>query len=329
MSKKGAMDSSTKIIIIIIAVIAIVYISQSGDITLFKTEGIQKEATTPTQPAQICVDPSVEYTLGYTSVAEGTGSTNGIYHSFYVNGVWATKVEGSTFTASGATGKEDIVDVLYATNLTTKKSSNSFYGALIKGIKTPCNPIKTSDPAIDTEGVSSLWRNGTVTIDIINPATGNINSATQNMSLTASNIESAKVNFKVELYKAYAPNTNIVVSLQGNNTQYDKLYITGNGWSKASCPSEQNDPLVVNVNQKWCYQHKGIKNGEEITGDLNIDTSDIDPTADLGAANAITLTLFDTDYYINTQTHEYAVGVENDYFTEVGFAKIQKTIYIQ
>lgn len=238
------------------------------------------------------------------------------YHRVFKNGVdKGLYADGATLTVNPG----DKLAIYWAENDTT-------YYAAKQEFSVPCAGEVTAGEMPDSNAYK-LYFNGTgVTIRAFNTNNGNLNSVTDNQTLAAGDVKTMPLEIEGVYQKAVSPYGKIIAVIEGNKSAYDDLKIIG-----GTAVGKPDQFTVRNADsQAWAFEISNIMSSATIKDSLLIDVDDtVDPLAADAQADEITISLFDQDWFQNSDTGVMEYGVETNRDADVGFQKISKTIYVE
>jgi len=261
-----------------------------------------EDTTLTVGPAERMFAPTTKATTSYHRVIK-----NGVDKGLYL--------DGSTLTANPG----DQVAIFWGENDTT-------YYAAKQEFTVPCNGEVTAGEMPDSNAYK-MYSNGTgVTVRAFNTNDGNKNTDGVNQSLSAGDVETLDVELRGVYQKAMSPYGKIVVVIEANKSVYDELRL--GSFETATKPDQHT---VENADkQTWTFEIPNLISNAQLDTNLVVDVDDtVDPTAVDDAAHDILLTLYDEDWYQNSDTGVMEFGAETNRDADVGFAVTTLTIHTE
>jgi len=252
------------------------------------------------------------------------------YHRVFVNGVDQGRyLDSATLTVN----PKDQVEIIWAENSSQGATAPSGYYAAKQSFTVPCVGAVMAGAQKDS-GAYKLYASdaNNVTRRVFNEDNGNLNSVSDNETLGAGDQVTLDVSFLGTYEDAYSPYGPIVVVVEGNDTSIKNfdLSFTGVSCSKADVPGQHS---VISVDNKaWAFScakdGRGLRSNERWDGGLSIEVeSSINPDGKYG--NQIWMYLYDSDYYLDSNTGVEVLGVEDDDDSDVGSANPKLLIAVQ
>jgi hypothetical protein len=277
-----------------------------------------------------CIYDGAVMTIGPVKKAYApTTAISGVGHRVFVNGVdRGLKVDGSTLDVT----YNDAVEVYYAANNTNAGTNSYQYAVNKQAFSVPCaSTISTGDGDITGNEAIKLVAIALPTITAFNDDDGLKNAVSHPENISAS--DSANIELKI-VYGSkggFAPNGNKMVCLKSNSTLYNTVELSAISGISGSI-SKKSAPTVVNNEdglgsesgmEVECFETKGVKSLTTVTEkyNLGLETSTKTPASgNHHKQNSINVSVWDQDWFRNTETGEMELGYETDLNEDVGLA---------
>ena len=272
-----------------------------------------------TAAPEICIYDGTTMTVGPMQMRYSPStSVANEYARVVVNGVDnGYKINSATLAVTNG----DKVKIGYGLN-------SSVYYAAVDEFTVPCKAtISTASSVVasDKKPAELYKLNAGLTATVNNEDSSvNSNGAKQAVGTGDKAIEVA-ISLKGTYQNGWSPYGKLIASCQYNGTTFDK--ITLGTFPKVGCPSVTTDPLTNTSNAVTCFEMPGM-DGVAVR---KIDTSMIiDAKTTLDPVTNIVCTVFDQDYYADTETNEIkGPAVEDNLNANVGLTTdLTFTVYI-
>jgi hypothetical protein len=310
------------VFIAVVAAYLLVPSFQAGVNNLFAGIGGEAPAPAPGAPApapEICIYDGTTMTIGpmKKKYAPST-SVSGEWARLYLNDVdEGLKADSSTVSVTYG----DKVKLAYAIN-------SSVYYAAVDEFSVPCKAtVSTASSLVAGENKPhELYQQNAGLTANINNEDNSVNSGANKQAIGAGDNDiEVEVSLKGTYEDGWSPYGKLIASCQYNGTQFDEVKL--GTFATASCPSVTTDPLTDTTNDKQCFELPGMdgveNKKEEFTMIIDADDT-VNPNTD------IVCTLFDQDYYVNSDTNEVeGPAVEDNDDTNVGLTTdLSFTVYV-
>ena len=277
-------------------------------------------ATTTTSGApEICIYDGTTMTIGpMAKKYSPSTSVSGEFARVFVNNVdEGYKADASTLGVTYG----DKVKIGYALN-------SSVYYAAIDEFTVPCKATVSTASSVVANAAkpADLYQMNAGLTAVVNNDDNSVNANGNKQAIGAgdNDIEVA-VTLRGTYEDGWSPYGKLTASCQFNGTTFDK--VTLGTFKSVSCPSVKTDALTDTANEKLCFEMPGMDgvNTKKIDFSTIIDADNVN-----NPATNIVCTVFDQDYYANTQSGLIeGPAVEDDQNNNVGLTSdLAFTIYV-
>lgn len=285
-------------------------------------------APTPTPSEQRCFIEDTTLTVGpaeemYNPTTKATTS----YHRVFKNGVDKGRyVDGSTITVN----PNDAIEIIWAEN-TTQTTGAGYYAAK-QSFTVPCVGEVTAGEAKDSGAYKLYATDGNnLSIKVFNEDNGNLNSASDVETLAAGDQITMDFTIQGTYEDGFSPYGPIVFVIGGNDTTYKDfdLQFTGVNCVETSVPGHYAS--IDTDKNEWAFacdkDGHGIRSNDKWDGTISLEVeSSVNPGATGG--DNITISYYDSDYYLNSDSGLEEIGVENNDDGDVGLEPFRTLISI-
>lgn len=161
---------------------------------------------------------------------------------------------------------------------------------------------------IDGNVMDALDANADVDVQFYNTNNGNLNSASDNQSLTNNDVKDLTLKIIPASKKG---GKDCIMSLNYNVSTYDQVKV--GDFARVNTPTYVTP--VNTASQVISYALGNLENSQEVATKLHIDVKNVDPVA--GTTSTITYYINCADWYVNTDTGAFAFGLENQNGAEI------------
>jgi hypothetical protein len=332
MKSKKAELTTGWIVAIVVAVLLIGNVFGSQD--WLKSQlgmGTTPAATTPAVQAPVtgeqCFKESTTVTVGpaaqrYKPTTKATSS----YHQVFKNGVDKGKfLDGSTFTAN----PYDKLEIYYAIN--DSQSTSGGYYAAKQVFTVPCAGEVTTAEAPDSDAYLLFKTDSNeLTKQVFNWNNGNLNSESDNMTLTAGDKKTSAFKIYGTYQEGFSPYGKIGTTLFANSSTYNKLLV--GSYPLISKPMNLENPRYLGSDvTSWTYELPGIRSNEQIETTLVIEVKSTpgDATVLETDGNVINVSMSDQDWYQDSVTGEMKFGYEDADMADVGTSDVDMSVLVK
>ncbi len=297
-------------LIIVAALVYFGYALAKGSIHMPKLAAT--EPTKTTEAGKICRVEDV--TATFSSLEKYSGANVGSTHKYRVistvngeriKGAWQSVNDLGTKTLSY--GQE--VDVVF-------NDGNTTVYRVLKHYTVPCQGTVEFAYADSCKNMTS------VTIRVFNEEGNLIDSSGENETLDAGDVVTLSGDI-TGTYEACNP-YGYVVCATFSSTKYDDVVLSfqGVGSKKTTVP----DFVTPQAGKKTkCYEAPAVYSNEKVAMSVLID---VDDSNNPGSTDDITLNFYDKNYYFDTDSKEYKLGVQDADGNAVGMQSLSFTIQV-
>jgi hypothetical protein len=282
---------------------------------------IQGETPAPGAP-EICIYDGTTMTIGpmkkkYAPSTSVSGETARLYINDVDEGL---KNDSSQVSVTYG----DRIKIAYAV-------ASSTYYAAVDEFTVPCKAtISTASSLVaGADKPHELYQQNAGLTSNINNEDNSVNSAANRQAIGAGDNDiEVEVSLKGTYEDGWSPYGKLIASCQYNGSEIDEVKL--GSFSSASCPSVTTDALTNVANDRQCFELPGMDGVENKKEEFTM-IIDADDTVDPANATNIVCTVYDQDYYVNSDTNEVeGPAVEDNDDANVGITSdLSFTVYIE